>query len=337
MKTQTMGTFALAQASSYRVEMVEHDVRAKRTNQMRLPCRLFVVGILLSLSLAIAKTASADEALTFVPVADFPKLPADYPLGKCSAVAVNSKAEIFLFHRGKHPILCVDAEGKLLRSWGDDVIGTPHGLRVDRHDNVWVTDMGRHRVLKFDPSGKLLLALGTGKAGTANDEFDRPTDIAFGPKDEIFISDGYGNSRVMKFNAEGRFVKSWGTRGTKDGEFDLPHSILHDAQGRLLVGDRENERIQIFDDEGQWLATWNGFAPYGLAINKDGVLFVADAQANQVLRLDASGKVQQRWGQKGKALGEFEVPHMLAFDALGNLIVAEVDNMRFQKFARLKK
>ena len=300
---------------------------------MGIPHRLFELGFLLSLVI----TAMADEPLSFVPVAEFPKLPADYVLGKCSAVAVNSKGDIYLFHRGKHPILCVDAEGKLLRSWGDDVIGTPHGLRVDRHDNVWVTDMGRHRVLKFDPSGKLLLALGTGQAGTANDEFDRPTDIAFGPKDEIFISDGYGNSRVMKFSAEGRFLKSWGMRGTKDGEFHLPHSIIRDGQGRLLVGDRENERIQIFDDEGQWLATWNGFAPYGLAINKEGLLFVADAHANQVLRLDASGRVQQRWGQKGKAPGEFDVPHMLAFDALGNLIVAEVDNMRFQKLARMKK
>ena len=141
----------------------------------------------------------------------------------------------------------------------------------------------------------------------------------------------------MKFSAEGRFIKSWGTPGKQAGEFHLPHSIVRDAQGRLLVGDRENDRIQIFDDEGQWLATWNGFAPYGLALNPDGLVFVADARANQVLRLDASGKVQQRWGQKGKAPGEFDLPHMLDFDVQGNLIVAEVDGMRFQKLIRIKK
>lgn len=301
---------------------------------MKLARSLLFVGTLFCMAHVSGSTTLAGEVITFEPAGEFPKLPEGYSLGRCSAVATNSQGEIYLLHRGQHPLLCVDAEGKLLRSWGDDLIGTAHGLRVDRQDNVWVTDIGRHRVLKFDPTGKLLLALGTGKPGTGNDEFDRPTDIAFGPKDEVFVTDGYGNSRVMKFSPEGRLLKSWGSRGSKPGEFHLPHSIILDNKGRLLVGDRENERIQVFDDEGRWLAQWEGFAPYGLAINSDGQVFVADAQAHQVLRLDASGKVQQRWGQQGKAPGEFDVPHMLAFDAIGNLFVAEVDGMRFQKLAK---
>ena len=248
--------------------------------------------------------------------------------------ATNSKGEVFLFHRGKHPILCVDADGKLLRTWGDDLIEKAHGLRVDRQDNVWVTDIVRHRVTKFDPNGKLLLSLGTGKPGTGDDEFDQPTDIAFGPNGDVFITDGYGNSRVMKFSAAGRFLKSWGTRGTKLGEFHLPHSIVIDSKNRLLVGDRENNRIQLFDVEGQPLGQWEGFAPYGLAINGSGEVFVADAVAHQILRLDASGKVQQRMGQKGDAPGEFRLPHMLTFDSQGNLFVAEVEGMRFQKFLK---
>ncbi|MCX7421011.1 MAG: peptidyl-alpha-hydroxyglycine alpha-amidating lyase family protein [Planctomycetia bacterium] len=284
----------------------------------------------------LGRTTFADDDITFEPAGEFLKLPADYSLGRCSAVATNSKKEIYLLHRGQHPLLCVDETGKLLRTWGDDLIGTAHGLRVDRHDNVWVTDIGRHRVLKFDPTGKLLLALGTGKAGTSNDEFDRPTDIAFGPKDEVFVTDGYGNTRVMKFSSEGRFLKSWGIPGKKPGEFNLPHSIVIDAHGRLLVGDRENDRIQIFDDEGKWLDEWQGFAPYGLAFNADGQLFVADARAHQILRLDTAGKVRQRWGKHGKAPGEFGLPHMLGFDANGNLIVAEVEGMRFQKLIRKK-
>ena len=293
-----------------------------------------LVGALSCAAVVTMSRVSADDAISFESRGDFPKLPADVVLGKCSAVATNTKGEIYLFHRGPRPLLCVDAAGKLLRAWGDDHIGTPHGLRVDRNDNVWVTDMGRHRVLKFDPTGKLLLALGTGKAGTGNDEFDRPTDIAFAPNGDVFVSDGYGNSRVMKFSAAGRFLKSWGTKGTQPGEFDLPHAIILDSKGRLLVGDRENERIQLFDVEGKFLDQWPGFAPYGIAINGEGHVFVADAQANQVLRLDAAGKVQQRWGQKGTAPGEFDVPHMLAFDQAGNLFVAEVGNMRFQKLTK---
>lgn len=293
-----------------------------------------LLGTYCGVGLVIASRASADDAITFEARGDFPKLPADFVLGRCSAVATNSKGEIYLFHRGPHPLICVDAEGKLLRSWGDDVIGTAHGLRVDRQGNVWATDIGRHRVLKFDPTGKLLLALGTGKAGTGTDEFDRPTDIAFAPNGDVFVSDGYGNSRVMKFSAAGSFLKSWGTKGKGPGEFDLPHAVIMDSKGRLLVGDRENERIQLFDADGQFLDQWTGFAPYGIAINGDGRVFVADAQANQILRLDASGKVQQRWGQKGTGPGEFEIPHMLAFDAAGNLFVAEVDGKRFQKLTK---
>ena len=291
--------------------------------------------IVAAFSLAsLLSLAGADEPVSFEPHGDFPKLPADVVLGKCSAVAINSKGEIYLFHRGPRPILCVDAVGKLIRSWGDKEIGIPHGLRVDRQDSVWVTDMGRHRVLKFDPTGKLMLALGTGQAGTGNDQFDRPTDVAFAPNGDVFVSDGYGNNRVMKFTVAGRFIKSWGTNGTNTGEFDLPHSIIMDSKNRLLVGDRGNERIQLFDAEGTFLEQWPGFAPYGIAINGDNQVFVADAIANQVLRLNESGKVEQHWGKLGSGLGEFDVPHMLAFDATGNLFVAEVGNMRFQKLTK---
>ena len=295
--------------------------------------RSFLLVAAFSLASLLSR-AGADEPVRFEPHGDFPKLPADVVLGKCSAVAINSKGEIFLFHRGPRPILCVDAAGKLLRSWGDEEIGIPHGLRVDRQDNVWVTDMGRHRVLKFDPTGKLMLALGTGQAGKGDDQFDRPTDVAFAPNGDIFVSDGYGNNRVMKFTAAGRFIKSWGTKGTKSGEFDLPHAIVMDSKNRILVGDRENERIQLFDAEGNYLEQWPGFVPYGIAINGDNQVFVADADANQVVRLDESGKVQQHWGKKGSGLGEFDTPHMLAFDGVGNLFVAEVGNMRFQKLTK---
>lgn len=206
-------------------------------------------------------------------------------------------------------------------------------MRVDSDDNVWVTDTGHHTVLKFSPTGKLLLALGTtDRPGTRIDQFDRPTDVAFASNGDIFITDGYGNSRVMKFSRDGKFISQWGTRGTGAGEFHLPHSIVIDKQQRVIVGDRENDRIQVFDLNGQLLEIWPGFAPYGIALDSSQRVFVADGRASQILRLNEAGMVDWRLGSKGHALGRFELPHMRAIDSAGNVFLAEVGGQRFQKF-----
>jgi DNA-binding beta-propeller fold protein YncE len=275
----------------------------------------------------------AAEAIQFKPTADFLKLPDGWKLGACSAVTLGGHGEIYLFHRGQHPILCFDAEGKFLRSFGEEVT-TAHGLRVDPQGNLWATDIGSHRVFKFDPMGKVLLSLGTGQPGTGTDQFDRPTDVAFGPKGEFYVSDGYGNSRVLKFSPSGALLGTWGTPGTRGGEFNLPHSIVVDREGRVLVGDRENNRVQIFNSDGKLLEMWRGFAPYGLALDKEGTVYVADGRANQILRLSANGRVQQKWGRKGTKPGEYDMPHMLAVDPAGNVLVAEVNGQRLQKLVR---
>lgn len=294
----------------------------------------WLLAVVSTAALFAAEKPARDLGFTLQPLKQFFHVPADVAVGPCSAVAVNGKGEVYVFHRGPKPILCFSAEGDFLRSWGDDLIKSAHGLRVDRDENVWVTDVGGHRVFRFDPQGKLLLALGTGAAGAANDQFDRPTDIAFGPKDEVYVSDGYGNSRVMKFNVKGQLQTSWGTPGKESGQFQLPHSLLVDVDGRVLVGDRENNRIQVFDGDGKWLETWNGFAPYGMAVDADGRLFVSDGRASQVLLLDEKGKVRQRWGRIGTGVGQFQMPHMLGFNAQGDLFVAEVNGRRVQKFVR---
>jgi DNA-binding beta-propeller fold protein YncE len=296
--------------------------------------QLFGLVVLLVMAVVVSVAPAAGPRLK--PVAGFLKIPKGIPVGAASGVDIDSKGRIYLFHRGPRPILCFTAKGKFIRSWGDDLIGSAHGLRIDRDDNVWVTDIGHHMVFKFSSKGKLLLALGRAdQAGTKRDLFDKPTDIGFGPKGEIYVSDGYGNSRVIKFDAQGKYLTQWGKPGKGQGEFDTPHAILVDRKGRVVVGDRENDRVQVFDANGKWLATWPGFAPFGLAEDSKGAIFVADGRANQVLQVDpTNGKVVSRWGSQGAEPGQFQLPHMLAVDKKGSLYVVEIQGKRLQKLRR---
>jgi DNA-binding beta-propeller fold protein YncE len=294
------------------------------------------LSLLLSLPLlaALAAPARPGEPLPdYRPVPGWPKVPDDVKLGPVSAVAVDSADRVHVFHRGPRPVLVFDRDGAFLRSWGDDLLKTPHGLRIDHEDNVWVTDIGNHQVLKFDARGKLLLALGKkGEPGDGPDRFDRPTDVAVTPAGDFYVSDGYGNARVLKFSKEGKLLKQWGKKGSGEGEFNLPHAICLDKKGRVYVGDRENNRIQVFDADGKFLAQWKeSGAPFGLALAGDR-LFVADGRANWVKVLDLDGKPLGRWGEKGTGPGQFNLPHMLCVDSRGAVYVAEVDGKRVQKF-----
>ncbi|WP_417376194.1 peptidyl-alpha-hydroxyglycine alpha-amidating lyase family protein [Gimesia maris] len=302
---------------------------------MNLPRRFCLLSFSIICLILTAEFTSAADKIDFEPAAINIELPEGLALGPCSAVDFDSKGRMYLFHRGPQPILCFDSNGKFVCSWGDKLIGQAHGLRVAPDETIWVTDIGNHMVFQFSPKGKLLLALGqAGKPGDSQDQFNKPTDIAFGPQGEFYISDGYGNSRVMKFAANGKYLGQWGTPGKGPGEFNLPHSILVDATGRVLVGDRENDRVQIFDLEGNLREIWTGFAPYGMEFDSRGNLFVADGRANKVLQLNASGKVEKSWGKTGKRPGEYNLPHMLAVDAAGNLFVTEIGGKRLQKLRR---
>jgi DNA-binding beta-propeller fold protein YncE len=271
-------------------------------------------------------------------VAGWPRLPPKVALGPVSAVAADAQDRVYVAHRGPKPILVFDRDGKFLRSWGDEHVKTPHGLRIDPEGNVWVTDIGHHLVMKFDPEGKQLLSLGQkGRAGDGADQFDRPTDVAVAPTGEFYVSDGYGNARVLKFDRAGKLLKQWGTKGRHEGEFNLPHAICLDARGRVYVGDRENNRVQVFDADGKFLEEWKqSGAPYGLFL-AGGRLFVADGRANWVRVLGADGKPLGRFGEKGTAAGQFQMPHMLCVDSRGDVYVAEVTGKRIQKFTAAKE
>lgn len=191
------------------------------------------------------------------------------------------------------PILQFDASGRVLKSFGQGTLAAPHKLTVDRDGNVWVVDFGRapgkgQQVLKFSPDGELLMTLGkAGVSGSGLDEFDQPTDVAFGLNGDIFVADGHrggggtrGNARIMKFDENGTFIKTWGKKGMGPGEFDLPHTLAVDSQGRLFVGDRQNNRVQVFDSDGNFIDVWYQFGrPSAIDIDDNDVIYVADSES----------------------------------------------------------
>jgi hypothetical protein len=187
-----------------------------------------------------------------------------------------------------NPIFQFDTSGKLLKSFGAGMFVSPHKLSVDKEGNLWLADNGGHQVFKLNQDGKVLLTLGKkGIAGPGLDEFDAPTDVAIAPNGDIFVGDGHtgggtatGNARIMKFDKDGKFIKTWGRKGMDAGEFDVIHTLAFDSRGRLFVGDRQNNRIQIFDQNGKFIAQWFQFGrPSGMYIDKNDVIYVADSES----------------------------------------------------------
>ena len=191
------------------------------------------------------------------------------------------------------PILEFDPSGKFLKGFGHGLFVSPHKITVDHDGNLWVADNGMkdskgQQVFKFNQDGRILLTLGkAGVAGPGLDTFDQPTEVAVAPNGDIFVADGHGsaptaNARIMKFDKNGKFIKTWGKKGTGIGEFDCPHTLAFDSQGRLFVGDRQNNRIQIFDQDGHFIAEWKQFGrPSGIFIDKNDVLYVADSESRE--------------------------------------------------------
>ena len=215
--------------------------------------------------------------------------PTPWNFGQVAAVATDADGNILILHRGAEPILAFDSGGRFIRSWGEGLFSHgkvagiasgdrvpggsgytavygpagchacgAHSIRVDPVGNVWVVDAPGHVIYKMDPRGRVLMELGTkGVPGISRHTFNLPTDVAFAPNGDVYVSDGYGNPRVVQYSADGRFLGEWGTRGTGPGEFGLPHNLVVDAQGRVYVTDRDNQRVQVFDADGTFLSEWS--------------------------------------------------------------------------------
>ncbi|HTM24272.1 MAG TPA: peptidyl-alpha-hydroxyglycine alpha-amidating lyase family protein [Vicinamibacterales bacterium] len=345
------------------------------------------VSLTLVLLAALVQPPTVPE-ISFDGDVDFLKLPTNVYFGEVAGVAVNSQRHVFVFSRGgtvgpafgaaAAQLFEFDRNGAFVREIGKGVyaMAYAHAVRIDRDDNIWIVDKGSDMVVKFTPAGRVAMVFGRKKEASddtavpwtrvtpprahVDGQFRQPTDVTWDAQGDIFISDGYINSRVAKYDRNGDWLKSWGQKGTKDGEFDTPHSIAADARGNVYVADRGNRRIQVFNPDGTFVrsisvanvpvppdakpAIGNPPAPDATGSQAPGapwavcitpgpnqVLFMSDAYPGRIYKLSLDGKVLGILGRSGKQPRQFGWIHEIACPSENELYVAELLNWRVQK------
>jgi peptidylamidoglycolate lyase len=323
---------------------------------------LFLIGILLAFYFLQDKKIAKQSIPMYELVPNWPQLPEGFILGNPTGIGIDTSQNIFVFHRADRSwplsnimpdnfiasktILVLDREtGKIIDSWGEHFFIMPHGLKVDKQNNVWVTDVGLHQVFKFTHEGKLLLKIGEAKvAGKDATHFNMPTDIAIADDGSFYVSDGYGNSRVVKFSASGECLFEWGTAGANEGEFDIPHGITLDKNGNVYVADRENSRIQVFDPNGKFIQQYADKSFGNIcAVTIDPItqkLFSVDDlnflklkhRGSDVIIFEAGGKAENRFGRSGSYNGPVCWYHDIAVDDAQNIYIGDILGNTLQKF-----
>ena len=299
----------------------------------------------------------------------------DLAVGQGSAVDIDSQGNIYFLHRagygfGNSEIIPAETVWvispdtyEVINTWGANLFRSPHGITIDANDNVWITDVMQNKVYQFDQNGVLLRVYGKDypfymesclkirnllrrlPCSISGDYFARPTDIEIMDDGSFIVSDGYRNSRIVKFDRDGRINWEIDAFGNKNSEFNLPHGLAMDSDNNIYVADRKNARIQIFDSNGDWVDTWDSpeiGRPYGLDIGFDNHLYVVDAgdadeipggiSRSQIIKINLQGEIIFRYSGFGSELGEMNLPHDIAVGADGIIYVAEINNNRIQYF-----
>ncbi len=275
-------------------------------------------------------------------LADWGQLPEGWTLREVADVAVDAEDRVYVFNRGDHPVVVFDREGHFLGAWGEGLFTRPHGATFAPDGTLYCVDDVAHCVHRCTPDGRITMTIGTpgvGAPAQSGQPFNRPTKLALDPKTgDLYISDGYGNARVHKYSAEGKHLFSWGEYGTEPGQFNLPHSVCTDAEGKVYVADRESHRVQIFDDRGCYLTQWNNLhRPCGMLI-QGGLVYIGQILTHLAVNADypyigacvsihdLTGRRLARLGDAhpGEGPGQFTAPHGLAVDSRGDIYVGEV-------------
>jgi DNA-binding beta-propeller fold protein YncE len=334
-----------------------------------------VLGAVAAMLATVAGRLDAQSVTTnpFRPIVNWGELPAGRSFGSTSAVEIAADGNVWVVERcgantcvgsNVDPVLLFTKDGKLVRSFGAGKIAWPHGVDVDAAGNLWVTDAWAegatttgHAVLKFNPEGELLMTLGEpGMRGDPPRRLTRPSDVLVAPNGEIYVVEAHDQSqnRITKWRADGTYIETWGETGYGPKQFRDPHALAMDSQGRLFVGDRYNNRIQIFDQTGKFLAIWTQFGrPSGIFIDKNDRIYVADSESSPAPD-EYMGMRNAGW-EKGIRIGDaktgwvshfipddrvnvtgYSGPEGIAVDDEGNLYGAEVTQRRVVKWVRFR-
>jgi DNA-binding beta-propeller fold protein YncE len=321
----------------------------------------FIAAMLVSL-FALPLFAQSVPEIAYDSAPNLLKLPTEVFLGEAAGVAQNSKGHMFVFTRsGETQLFEFDQEGNYVReiSPRNYAFAFAHTVRVDPQDNVWAVDEGTNMIVKFNPAGKEVMTMGRRPESAEGDtpggfnfhpvlpgdtprptqpySFSRETDVAWDAAGDIFVSDGYGNARVVKYDKDGRFVKAIGSavKGKEPGQFSTPHTIATDAKGNVYVGDRGNSRIQVFDNDLVLRAVWTGVgAPWAICITPGPKQYLYSSDAvGPVYKLDLEGHVMGKFGAPGKQMKQFGWIHEMNCTSENELLVGELLNWRVQKLS----